>query len=110
MAKKNLEELLDEIFHENHSEENDIFLEIASMMREASKLEKEYQKDKKNPKLEVTVYADRANVQYKCKNFEHKAIAAKTAISAILASIEDKELREQTVLFACKETDTFSDL
>lgn len=122
--KKSIDDLLKEAFKDKHEEmdcngdcENcdkkpegleDLF-KILDTATKAMKLEREYRADTKHPKLEVKIYSNRASVEYKCDKHEHKALAAKTAITAILSSINDKELREGIIAFACKETDTFED-
>lgn len=122
--KKSIDELLKEAFGEKHKEMDcdgdckhcdkkpeglDEIFEMLDTAAKAAKLAKEYKADTKNPKLVVKVYGNRASVEYGCDKFEHKSFAAKMAITSILSGINDKDLREAIIAFACKETDTFED-
>lgn len=122
--KKSIDELLKEVFEEKHKEMDcngdwgncdkkpegleDLF-KILDTAAKAAKLAKEYKADTKHPKLVVKIYSDRASVEYGSDKLEHKSLAAKTAITSILSTINDKDLREGIIAFACKETDTFGD-
>lgn len=124
--KKTLKELLEETLSEDNTpkcdgdcrncEEDEEFnkfletLEELSIAKRAEKITNEWLKDKKTPKMEIKVYANSAEVTYSPDTtFEHKALAAKIAISSILSSIKKKEIREGILTWACKETETFSD-
>jgi len=112
MSKKNIDDLLKEAFENEHKEishEKEDLYQILKIATEAIELEREYRADTETPKLEVKIYSNRAKVEYNSERFEHRALAAKSAIAAILSSINDKSLREGIIAFACKETNTFDD-
>ncbi len=124
--KKTLKELLEETLSKDNTpkcdgdccncEEDEEFnkfletLEEFNIAKRAEKITKEWFKDKKTSKMEIKVYANSAEVTYSPDTtFEHKALAAKIAISSILSSIKKKEIREGILAWACKETETFWD-
>lgn len=123
MSKKNIDRLLKELFEEMHPEcdgncedcekEPEELLkglfEVSNLLHQAKKLEEEYKKHPSKQTLTIRVYPKRASVEYHVDKDEFRALAAKTAISAILTSIKDKKMREGIVAFACRETDTLTD-
>lgn len=124
--KKTLKELLEETLSEDNTpkcdgdcrncegdKEFDKLLEALEefgIAQRAEKITKEWLKDEKTPKMEIKIYANGAEVTYSPDTtFEHKALAAKIAISSILSSIKNKEIREDILTWACQETETFLD-
>lgn len=103
--KKTLKELLEEALLKDgtpkcdgdchNCEEDEEFnkfsetLEELNIAKRAEKITKEWFKNEKTPKMEIKIYANGAEVTYSPDTtFEHKALAAKIAISSILSSIK----------------------
>lgn len=118
MANKKFEKLMSDLLKDENSKEKIQddeplnVLELAERLEIMSKAIKstfEFKKDTKNPKLTIHVYGDRVELKYAKIPIEHKAAAAKNAISTILDSIKDKKVREGIIACACRETKTFDD-